>query len=220
MMNRGSKLMMGTAAVVTASVFAISAPAYAVPMSPSGDGAAVRQLAAASPAATATQKAGLSAAVTAIVHDAGRVRLVGTAPPGASVFVGGQVVAPVAVRAGDDGAWTATALVESGERTIRVSNDANRKKVDVAVEVLHLISPTVSLERNANTWALRVAFSGHPKARFLLFIDGVKVAETRANDQGKAWYEVAGIDPGEHLVRMEQRFDGALNGGWQDRYEL
>jgi hypothetical protein len=155
----------------------------------------------------------LTAKVTRIDHLAGRVTLAGVAEPGRNVFVGGDVEQPATVRVGVDGAWRAVVSVAKGEHALQVASDADWTPIAVPVRVVVPLAP--SWTESVDGYARQVAMQGGRApagATMVISVDDVEAARIRTDAEGRWSAVLGGLSFGEHAVRVDQRFDGAVNG--------
>lgn len=184
--------------------------------------AAATPVASASPARTAASTPdvvdGFTAGVRSIDHGRGVVTLVGTVPPGASVEVGGDVVAPVWTEGDADGRWEAQVQVRHGEHVVRATSAVSGQVIDIPVEALVLVPPTMSVHVDGISRTMTIDGKGHPGAHWVVSDGEHVLAETDARDDGTWHVVVTGLAFGRLPIEAAQYFDGTLNGGIDDEY--
>lgn len=158
-------------------------------------------------------EAALSARVTRIEHALGRVTVAGTGEAGRQVFVGGEVDRPATATIGSDGAWRAVVVVPKGEHTLRIASDAGWTPIDVPVRVLVPLAP--SWTESVDGYERQIALHGGrapARATMVISVDDAEAARVRTDAEGRWSAVLTGLSFGEHAVRVDQRFDGAVNG--------
>jgi hypothetical protein len=176
-------------------------------------------VAAPAPSAQAAEQrsAALTARVSAIQHQTGRVTLTGTAEPNVSVFVGGGVEQAASVRAGADGTWSAEVRVGLGEHTLQVATDRDWRPLEVPVTVLEVRSPVLLVGIGSPYQEAHVLGTAWPRANVVVKVDGQKVGVAKADGTGAFEYRVRGLVFGERRISVTQRFDGTDNGTTEQR---
>ena len=195
-----------TTAVATSGLIAIGAVLAADVAVPASTAHAAEQ-----------PSAALTAQVTRIQHQVGRVTLAGTAEPGANVFVGGDVEQGASARAAADGAWSAEVGVGLGEHTLQVATDRDWRPLDVPVTLLEVRSPILLVGIGTPYREAHVVGTAWPNANVVVKVDGQKVGVAKADAKGAFEYRVRDLAFGERRISVTQRFDGADNGTTEQR---
>jgi hypothetical protein len=161
-----------------------------------------------------------TAGVRSIAHGTGIVTVTGTVPTGESVEVAGDVVEPVWTEGDADGRWTAHVRVHPGEHVIRATSQVSGQSIDLPVRMLVLLPPDMTATVDGIGRTITLDGTGHPGAHLVVQDRGVTRAETDVADDG-TWHAVLrDLAFGRHHVEVGQYFDGTLNGGVDDVYEL
>jgi hypothetical protein len=161
-----------------------------------------------------------TAAVRSIAHGPGIVTLHGTVERGTSVEVAGDVLEPVWTEGGEDGHWEAQVRVRPGEHVIRVTSAVSGAVLQVPVDVLILLPPDMLATVDGIDRTITLDGSGHPEAHFVIRESGVTLAETDVLADGSWHAELRDLRFGAHHIEAYQYFDGTLNGGVDDVYQV
>jgi hypothetical protein len=161
-----------------------------------------------------------TAGVRSIAHSTGIVTVTGTVPTGESVEVAGDVVEPVWTEGDADGRWTARVRVHPGEHVIRATSQVSGQSIDLPVRMLVLLPPDMTAPVDGIGRTITLDGTGHPGANLVVQDRGAERAETDVADDGTWHVVLRDLAFGRHHVEVGQYFDGTLNGGVDDVYEL
>ncbi|WP_146234101.1 hypothetical protein [Curtobacterium sp. MCPF17_046] len=173
-----------------------------------------------SPASDPPAPVDFTAGVRSIAHGTGVVTVTGTVPTGESVQVAGDVVEPVWTEGDADGRWTARVRVHPGDHVIRATSQVSGQSIDIPVRMLVLLPPDMTATVDGIGRTITIDGSGHPGAHLVVRDRGTERAETDVADDGTWHVVLRGLAFGRHHVEVGQYFDGTLNGGVDDVYEL
>ncbi|PZE86974.1 hypothetical protein [Curtobacterium sp. MCBD17_032] len=161
-----------------------------------------------------------TAGVRSTDHGAGIVTVTGTVPPGESVEVAGDVVEPVWTAGDVDGHWTARVHVHPGEHVVRATSQVSGQSIDLPVRMLVLLPPAMAATVDGIARTITLDGTGHPGAHLVVRDGGATRAETDVAADGTWHVVLRDLAFGHHHVAVGQYFDGALNGGVDDVYDL
>lgn len=186
---------------------------------PAGAAATHRTVPAAAPSPSPTTD--FTAGVRSIHHASGTVTFVGTAPVGTSVELAGDVLEPVWTEADGTGSWSASVRVRSGDpHVVRITSPVSGRVIEVPVQALILIPPTMGGAVDVVSRSLDLDGSGHPGARFAIADDGEQIGETDVDPDGHWHFTARDLSFGVHHVTAVETFDGAVNGTVEEDYVL
>jgi hypothetical protein len=167
-----------------------------------------------------TARVDFTAGVRSIDHGTGVVTVTGTVPTGESVEIAGDVGEPVWAEGDADDHWEARVRVRPGEHVIRATSQVTGQAVDLPVRMLVLLPPAMTGTVDGVGRTIALDGTGHPGAHLVVRDGGETRAETDVADDG-TWHVVLHhLAFGSHHVEVAQYFDGTLNGGVDDVYEL
>jgi len=163
---------------------------------------------------------GFTAGVRAIDHGRGVVTLGGTVARGSSVELSGDVVAPVWTEGDADGRWEAQVQLRHGRHVVRVTSAVSGQVIEIPVEVLILVPPTMSATVDGISRTMTIDGTGHPGAHWVVGDGDRTLAETDARADGTWHVVLTGLSFGRLPIEAAQYFDGTLNGGIDDVYDV